>query len=303
MSVSSWLIRLTAAFAVFALLVIPTAVAAQEPAEAAAEEEPAPIWTDQADLGFLLTKGNSENVNLSVDNVLQGNWDKSTFNLRVGAYRQESNDITRFAVGTGQNDFVADEFKERSLDAFRLYLFSDYKRTISDRFFWQVGANWDKDDDAGIESRFVGYAGVGNVWVDSDRSSFSTSYALSYTSRTDEIEDPDNDGQFIGGRLAWNFMQKVLDSSEITNDMTFFMNFDQMKDNRFINTTALTTSMSSKLSIRLSAEFRYSNLPSLEEIDLYDGDPSAAGSSLIGTVNARKEKLDSIFRATIVVNF
>ena len=61
--------------------------------------------------------------------------------------------------------------------------------------------------------------------------------------------------------------------------------------------------MSSKLSIRLSAEFRYSNLPSLEEIDLYDGDPSDAGSSLIGTVNARKEKLDSIFRATIVINF
>jgi len=303
MNATSWLLRATAAIAAAACLLLPAAVLAQETEEAAAEAAPAPTWTDQADLGFLLTNGNSENVSLSLDNVLQGSWDRSTFNLRVGAYRQESNDITRFAVGTGQDDFLADESKVREVDAYRLYIFSDFKRTISDHFYWQVGANWDKDEDAGIESRLVAYAGVGNVWWESDRSSFTTDYALSYTSRTDEIVDPENDGKFAGGRLAWNFVQQVLDSSAVTNDMTVFLNFDQMKDYRFVNTTALTTSMSSKLSLRLSAEFRYSNLPSLEKVDLYDRDPLDPDSSLIGTVNARKEKLDSIFRATVVLNF
>ncbi len=32
----------------------------------------------------------------------------------------------------------------------------------------------DKDDDAGIESRFVGYAGVGNVWLDREGLRFTT---------------------------------------------------------------------------------------------------------------------------------
>ena len=64
MNATSWLLRATAAIAAAACLLLPAAVLAQETEEAAAEAAPAPTWTDQADLGFLLTNGNSENVSL-----------------------------------------------------------------------------------------------------------------------------------------------------------------------------------------------------------------------------------------------
>lgn len=288
------------AFLAAAVVVAAPAAFGQEAGEEIAQRR---TWTDQADLGLVYTKGNAANRTFSFDNVLTGSWEHSTFTLRAGMYEQTSKDRTRFAVGTGQEDFVEGLLEEDSLDARRLYVFSDFRRDISERFFWQVGANWDKDVDAGIESRFVGYAGVGNVWWDGDDFRFSTDYAISYTTRQDQIEDPDVDGQFLGSRIAWNYLNRILDRSVLTNDMTFFLNVDVIEDYRFINTTALTASMSSRLSIRLSAEYRYSNLPALEEIDLYDAYPGLPGSSVIGTVAARKKKLDSIYRATIVLSF
>jgi len=262
------------------------------------------IWTNQADLGMVITGGNSRNNTISFDDHLRGKWDKSQLTVRLGAYRQTSDDITRIAFGS-PDGFTPGEISLEELDQLRVYVNSAYRRDISARFFWTGGAGWDRDVDAGIESRIVGFAGVGNKWSDRDDLQFSTEYTFAYEYRTDEIPDPELGKSRPSIRLAWNYLNNLFgkDTTVLTNNMDFFFNLKKSSAYRFINTTALTLGMSSLLSLRTSLEFRYDNFPGLETVDLWDSDPNTnPGAGIIGSVNIRKHKLDTLFKLTLVFN-
>ena len=83
-----------------------------------------------------------------------------------------------------------------------------YERNITPRFFWNTGASWDRNDDAGILNRYIVHAGVGNTWVDIERRRFATSYGISYTDREEEKPDPEKDRRFAGARLGWDYMEQ-----------------------------------------------------------------------------------------------
>jgi hypothetical protein len=55
-----------------------------------------------------------------------------------------------------------------------------FERKISTRWFWNTGASWYRNDDAGL-NRYIFFAGVGNTWADNQRRRFVTSYGISYT--------------------------------------------------------------------------------------------------------------------------
>ena len=66
----------------------------------AAGEEPKLGWSDQADLSYVLTAGNSESTTLGLKNELKRTWEKSLFTFKVAAIRAESTTFVRTAIGT-----------------------------------------------------------------------------------------------------------------------------------------------------------------------------------------------------------
>src|SRR5678815_3256841 len=160
-----------------------TLLVAQSSAALAREEQKTPPpdrWQDTAELSYVVTAGNSETDTLGFKNKLWRQWEKSAFEFNAGGVRANATTTTTFALGT-MNNFDVTEKNDSNLTAETYYLNGRYDRKIIDSFFWFVAAGWDRNRFAGVQNRYTGVAGVGNIWTDTDRRKFRTDYSLTFT--------------------------------------------------------------------------------------------------------------------------
>lgn len=298
-------IRTTLAIAVLALLVSLSAgpgapLSAQEEEES---EEDKIGWANVTDLSLVVTEGNANTETFGFKNVLRRNWQKSRYTLTLEAVRSNTADDI-FAV-TENPDNTDDVFvvkPAKTLDVERYLIENRFSRKISETVFWDVGASWDRNKDAGIINRYVGWAGFGKVWWDREDLAFDTSLGLSYTDRQEDIEDPEKDDSFAGLRFGWDYLNKWGKITTFTNVWNINANISQFSDWSSIMTSAISVSLNSRIALRVSLQWLYNNMPALEEIDVFfftpDGDEVLVGSTL-----NRKEKLDTTFATSIVINF
>ncbi|MCP3981721.1 MAG: DUF481 domain-containing protein [bacterium] len=221
-------------------------------------------WKDSAELGFLATSGNTDTTTLSLANDLWRDWDKSKFQLKLGAVRSETDSVT-----TAEN----------------YYLTARYGRDITDTFFWYVGAGWDRNEFSGIENRYVGEVGAGNTWVDNEKVKFTTIYALTYTDQEDVFVVEGIDDSFAGVRLGWGYKHQFSETTSYNNDLTVDFNLDESDDWRADMTQGLTVAMSKKLALKLGWRL------------LYDNEPAFASDL------EQLDDLDSIVTVSLVINF
>ncbi len=276
--------------------------AEDQPNPDAAPAPPPKTWSDVSEFSYVQTSGNSELSTLGFKNALTGKRDKSMFELKAGAVRGESTTITRFATGTLANP---DEHTDRdtALTAESYYLTGRYDRTISKRTFWFLGAGWDRNTFAGIENRYTAGGGLGNIWLDSDRAKFRTSYAATLTNQNDVVVNPDVEDTFGGLMISSNFMHKFGAATTFGNDTAFNENLKDTTDWRANMTNWVAVTMSQRLALKASLQWLYDNSPSLEAITVYDIYPSQPLAIALGTTLVPLEKFDSIFTTSLVVNF
>ena len=115
-------------------------------------------WRDTAEFSFVATAGNSDTTTLGFKNKLWRKWEQSAFELNAGAVRSEGT-TNRRAVGTVDSFRLEDDSE---LTAENYFLNGRFDRKITERFFWFVGAGWDRNTFAGIDNRYTGVGGVGN---------------------------------------------------------------------------------------------------------------------------------------------
>ena len=115
------------------LIVLAVVLCGVLPVSAQDEEEEKKLgWSNVADLGFVVTGGNSMSSSLSFDDKLIHAWENAEFVLRAGALRINTTDDP-FAVGT-PDDFEVIEDLIRELDTERYYVVSSYQRNITFMF-------------------------------------------------------------------------------------------------------------------------------------------------------------------------
>ncbi len=264
------------------------------------EEEKKLGWSNVADLGLVVTGGNSPTSTFTFDDQVNHAWERADLNFRFGGLRTQDADDT-IAVGT-EDDFVL-VYPELKRDNQRYYVSGKYDRKINDRFYWVTGAAWQRDSDAGIENRGDLFLGTGNSWKNTENFKFKTDYALSLVNREDEIADPARDDRYAALRLAYDLVKKISKNAQFDSDLIFVANLETGEDWTFNNINAVTSNLTGMLALRASLRFIYYNLPALDEFDLFDIDPSEGEANEIGTVITRKKKLDTIFKVTLVVTF
>jgi hypothetical protein len=212
---------------------------------------------------------------------------------------------------------------EPTLDVANDLISGSYERNITPKFFWNAGGSWDRNDDAGILNRYILHAGVGNKWADTERRRFTTSYGISYTDREEENPDPEKDRRFAGARLGWDYKEQFTAAAGFTNTFATNVNLSDAADYSINTTSALTVSVVSHISIKVSLQWLYEHEPAFEtDLDVVafvelinpDGIPgsgderlrtvsSGASKLVLGTMDARKDKLDTIFRTALVIKF
>ena len=274
-----------------------TSLAAQEEEE----EEKKLGWSNVTDLSLVVTEGNSSTETFGFKNRLQRNWERSRGLLRLEAVRSNTADDQYALVEDLDNpdDFII-VTPSKTLDVEKYLVLGRYDHDISERFFWNVGASWDRNLDAGILNRYTGWAGVGNIWWDRDDLAFSTDYGVSYTDREEEVPDPEKDDSFAGIRFGWDYLNAWGKLTTFTNEWNVNSNISQFSDWSSDMTSAITVSMSEKIALRVSLQWLFNNKPALEEIDVIFIAPGGEEAT-IGTTTVRKEKLDTIFATSLVI--
>jgi hypothetical protein len=278
----------------FALLPISTASRAQVEIEEGEELG----WSNETDLSLVVTEGNSSTDTLGFNNYLGRLWSKARYSLRIEAVRSNTTDDPyAVEIPDSGGDFNV-VYPAKKLDVERYFIENRYDRNITERFFWNAGVSWERNSGAGIENRYIGFAGVGNLWWAREDLNFSTTYGLSYTDREDEIPDPAKDESFVGFRFGWEYMNKWGKATTYRNNWNFTNSLNDTSDYYSDMVNSISVTINSRLALKVSLQWLYNSIPSLEEVSLFD-----QNGDEIGVVKIRKEKLDTIFSTSLVVNF
>lgn len=272
-------------------------------APASAQEDPNTRWKDTAELGYVLTSGNSDTNTFAFKNKLWRAWGISALEFNMGGMRAKAT-TRRFAVADDPNNLTGgfEVNEERDLLAEAYYLNGRYDRKLSTRFFWYGGAGWDRNRFAGIQDRYVVAGGVGNLWFNSETLKWRTDYSATYTDQENVVDDPGFDGSFFGVRITSSFMKKMGSTTTYTNDAIFDENGEESKDFRANMINGLSVQMTTHLALKVSLQWLYDHAPANRSLDLYDINPDNGGTKQT-TVTEELDELDSIFTTSLVINF
>jgi putative salt-induced outer membrane protein YdiY len=264
----------------------------------ASAEEPELGWSDQAELSYVLTAGNSESTTLGFKNELKRTWAQALFSLKLAAIRAESTTFLRTAVGT-PDEFVLDESEDSALTAESYLLAGRYDRKVSDLWFWYGGAGWDRNRFSGIENRTVVEGGLGNVWLDRDDLKFKTSYALTYTDQEDVVEVPGQDGTFAGLRVGWDYLNKFGENTTYVNTLVVDDNLEETSDWRADMVNSVAVAMNEHLALKASLKWLYDAQPASTAVPLENPPGTLTGEFAL----VELEELDTIFTTSLVINW
>lgn len=272
-------------------------------APASAQEDPNMRWKDTAELGYVLTSGNSDTNTFAFKNKLWRAWGINALEFNMGGLRAKAT-TRRFAVADDPNNLTGsfESNEERDLVAEAYYLNGRYDRRLSERFFWYTGAGWDRNRFAGVQNRYIAAGGVGNLWFNSETLKWRTDYSATYTDQENVVDDPAFDGSFWGVRVTSSFMKKIGSTTTYTNDTILDENGEESKDFRGNMINGLSVQMTTHLALKVGLQWLYDNDPATRELDLYDRNPDNGGTNQ-GTVTEELDKLDSIFTTSLVINF
>ena len=289
-------------------------------------------WSNTTDLSFVLTDGNSAARTLGFANRLRRVWPRSRLQVDLTGVRSGTSDDRFFLVdpgfvfpvgGTPDDPTFRFVTPAPTPDVANYLVGGGYDRNITDQFFWNTGASWDRNENAGILHRYIAYAGVGNIWSDTEVRRFATSYGISYTDREEKAHDPEKDRRFGGARLGVEYLERIGDVTTFESDFATNINLAKGSDYSFNATNSVAVAMSDHLSLKASLQFLFEHEPALEtgldviaRVDLLDPDgiPGTgdelfetveAGSAqvVLGSADARKDTLDTIFRTALVITF
>ena len=148
------------------LVLTTLALASVEEAHGQEEEEKKIGWSNVADLGLVVTGGNSHTSTFTFDEKLTRSWENATLEFRFSGLRTRTTD-DRLAIVSGPDQFVVVEDETADIDTERYLVRGSYRRDVNKKFYWITGAGWMRDLNGGIENMMTVYGGLGNPWWDS----------------------------------------------------------------------------------------------------------------------------------------
>jgi len=261
-------------------------------------DEPKRNWKNSTELAYLGSGGNAETTTFGIKNDYKYTFPKAEFTFKVEGMRASDTTTSRMAFGSVDN-FNIQETEDSQVKTERYSVGLKYERKISEKMFWFLGSDWEKDVPKGIKSRTDLTAGLGNHIIKNEETEFKINYGLAYTMRDHFIEPDGFDSSFGSFVLSTILMKKIGERSKLDQVFDYSMPLSETGDFRSKFTNSLTTTISGSLAMKMSLGLFYENKPAFGEMKLYDHE----GGSELGTVLYEKDELDYTFTASLVINF
>ena len=258
-----------------------------------------PGWYSNTDLSFVMTQGNSKTMNFGINADLTRQWLRTAWRNNGSFVRNDVAEPSQTAVGSLGNFEV--ETGPTVTKSERLFFKSDLERRVTERFFWNVAGNVERDVFAGLDYRAAGAAGVGWLWQKPDNSGlFRAGVAATYTSQQEVINDPETEDDFFGARLTLDGEKRFGDrlQNSFTSNLIVDENLQDTEDLRFNWQNGLTAAMNQRVALKFGVGLIYDNQPQLVDVALFN-----INGVEVGQVAARAEKLDLAVTASIVISF
>jgi putative salt-induced outer membrane protein YdiY len=271
-------------------------------AAAASPAAEAPGWYSTADLSFVLSEGNTRTNTLGLKGDLRHNWLRTSWRTNASFVRASVGEPTRRAIGNSAADAVL-ENGPRVTKAEKLFVDTDFMRRVTERFYWDVGGNLERDRFAGLNSRLLGKAGVGYIWENRENARFSTGVAATYTQQDEVIDDPETVDSFAGVQFNADGERRFGDTSQhvYSSQLVVDENLQATEDLRFNWANSLAVAMSRRLALKVGVQLTFDNQPQLVEFPLFVRTPQGLAETS-GTVAGRAEKLDTTATVSLVIN-
>ncbi|HET7746258.1 MAG TPA: DUF481 domain-containing protein [Vicinamibacteria bacterium] len=258
-------------------------------------------WNALVEAGAATTAGNSETISLNARGEAAHQWLRTELRFSGGLIRNSVRETTRFAVGTPGNVVEDSTLVPKAANYFA---HADLLRRVTERFFWKVGGDWERDRFAGVDSRAIGRAGVGLMWDNRRDTRFQTAVDATYTSETMTVEDPSREETYPGARFSMDAERRFGGEERrnaFTSKLLVDQNLSDSDDTRVDFTNALALAVSRRLSLKAQVQLKYDRQPGLVEIDLFATAPGP-GVSPIGKAAVTADELDAITTLSLVVN-
>jgi len=195
-------------------------------------------WSDQAELAFANTTGNTQTTSLAGKNLLTYRFDaRWTGSWKLGGL---------YSADDGQT----------TAENYATELRLDLHRT--ERTYGYALAGWNKDRFAGIEQRYYGGAGAGYKLLPGPRHFLAVEGGLNYT-----IEDyTDGTGSdFLTGRAFAKYEYAISEKSRFSQSLEYLYDFSDSAHFRVGSETALVASLNAIFSLKAAYTVRYDHKP------------------------------------------
>jgi len=244
------------------LLVVPSDSAAQDAAFA---------WDNATEFSFVTTSGNASSNTLGLKSTLNGKGEVSAFKLELGGIRAESNFTDRSAVANGSGGFNITEVTRTERSAENYFARSRFDRNLGENSFFAFGgAGWERNTFAGFNDRFSFVAGIGDAWVENERTLLKADIGGTYTIQNDVAPSPDASDGFGGLRATIEMRRALNETTELTSTMVADENLSNTADLRIDWTSSLSVALSEGLAFSTSYRLLFDNDPALVGVPILD---------------------------------
>ena len=234
--------------------------------EAASDEAAVKPWTNEAELSFVRTSGNTTTTSLSFADRFAYNWTYSELVVRASLLKA-SRDLR---VLTSEDGVVTADFL--SEDIAEAYDFNgQYRRNVFGNLFWYIGAGWYRNEFAGLSNRYHAGAGFGYRFVENERSTAIGEIGVNLTreEQTNLSEDT-----YVEVRGFLGVKHKLNDNTDFATDLEILPNVTDFEDLRLNSVTSLSARLTGVLALRIGLTIHYDRLPVVFRLDSPTGVPA-----------------------------
>lgn len=241
--------------------------AATPPEMPPADEDAPKPWSNEAELSYVKTGGNTSASTFALSNRFAYNFTYSEFLLTADLLRAST---TRRTVTNVDGGVAIDEESEPSAERYEVS--AAYRQNILDEMFWYARAGWYRNPFSGVDARFTGGGGVGYRFVETEQTLFVGELGLAVTNEA--LVDADGE-TFIDLRGALESRFTITDTTDFNFLVEAWDDLQNTSNLRLKLDTSITTAISNVFALRVGYLLDFRNEPVTQIIDVNPDAPPA----------------------------
>ena len=202
-----------------------------------------PVWSGEFTGGYTSKSGNTRTTDMNIDMKLKRH-------TRI-------HDL----IITGEHDFsqkIDNESGEKTTTEESWLLKGKDQFNLTNGFYGYLEASYERNRIANLDSRVMEGFGVGEKWIDTEKTHFQTDIGLA---NFDEKYMDGTKGNSVSGQAGYAFDHKINGSMSFVHDLTFYPSFEDHSDYYMKSNAELRFHITKRLFTNFKVVYEYDNKP------------------------------------------